>query len=220
VRLAVRRHLGLLAPLLGSVPAPALPIAPPTQGKDERTVGYVKGNAIAGRTFGSWSELAGHLARWRREIADVRIHAGTGERPIERFPAAARALRPLAERPSYRVGRSLIRKVHSDACIALDGKRYSVPWRLIGAEVRAEVCRGDLRIRCGEREVACHGELSGRRLQSLDPAHLEGVVDRRPAETVAAAASTPALLRPLSEYQELAGGAWRTTRPMNACARC
>jgi transposase len=203
-------RLRAFAAYWGFRPCACAPYRARTKGKDERTVGYVKGNAIAGRTFGSWSELAGHLARWTREIADVRIHAGTGERPIERFPAEAHALRPLAERPSYRVGRSLIRKVHSDACIELDGNRYSVPWRLIGAEVRAEVCHGEVRILCGEREVACHGELSGRRLRSLDPAHLEGVVDRRPAEAVAAAAPppAPALLRPLSEYQEIAGGAW------------
>ena len=32
-----------------------------TKGKDERGVGYVKSNAIAGRRFTSWSEMEAHL---------------------------------------------------------------------------------------------------------------------------------------------------------------
>jgi transposase len=192
----------------GFRPRACAPYRARTKGKDERGVGYVKRNAIAGRSFGSWGELEGHLARWTREIADVRIHGSTGERPIDRFALEAQALRPLAERASYRVGRSLIRKVHSDACIELDGNRYSVPWRLIGTEVRAEVRHGEVRILHGEREVACHGELAGRRRQALDPAHLDGIVGRTSDIAATALPPAPALLRPLSEYQEIAGGAW------------
>src|SRR6476620_2552956 len=68
-----------------------------TKGKDERGVGYVKSNAIAGRRFGSWAELEAHLEAWTREVADVRMHGTTGEAPIERFARdEASALRPLA----------------------------------------------------------------------------------------------------------------------------
>ncbi len=56
-----------------------------TKGKDERGVGYVKSNAIAGRRFASWSELEAHLAAWTREVADVRVHGTTGETPASRF---------------------------------------------------------------------------------------------------------------------------------------
>jgi transposase len=50
-----------------------------TKGKDERGVGYVKSNAIAGRRFASWSELEAHLAAWTREVADVRVHSNRGQ---------------------------------------------------------------------------------------------------------------------------------------------
>jgi hypothetical protein len=67
-----------------------------TKGKDENGVSYVKGNAIAGRTFLSWHALDAHPAQWQREIADVRIHATTAERSIERFDREeAHALRPI-----------------------------------------------------------------------------------------------------------------------------
>jgi hypothetical protein len=92
--------------------------------------------------FAGWAALDGHLVWWMREVADVRIHAGTGERPIDRFAREAPALRPLNDRPTYQAGRCLIRKVHSDACVEVDTHRYSVPWRLIGAEVRVEVQYG------------------------------------------------------------------------------
>ena len=43
-----------------------------TKAKDERGVGYVKRNAIAGRRFAIWSAMEAHLEAWTREIADVR----------------------------------------------------------------------------------------------------------------------------------------------------
>ncbi|MGC3873240.1 hypothetical protein ACPF7Z_08215 [Halomonas sp. GXIMD04776] len=45
-----------------------------TKGKDERGVGYVKRNAIAGRTFASWAAMEAHLIWWMREIANQRVH--------------------------------------------------------------------------------------------------------------------------------------------------
>lgn len=205
-------RLRAFATYWGFRPRACAPYRARTKGKDERMVGYVKGNALAGRSFASWAALATHLDGWLREVADVRVHAGIGERPLDRFPAEAAALRPLPERPPFQVGRSLLRRVHSDACIEVDGNRYSVPWRLIGAEVRVDVRTGQVRILHGEAEVACHGMLMGRRGRALDPAHLVGVVAAAqpvPAGApVAMPAAPPALLRPLSEYAELAGGAW------------
>lgn len=63
----------------------ARPIGPRTKGKDERGVGHVKHNAIAGRRFIIWGALEAHLASWMREVADTRAHGTTGEAPIARF---------------------------------------------------------------------------------------------------------------------------------------
>src|SRR5690349_7325728 len=74
-----------------------------TKGKDERGVGYVKHNAIAGHRFASWAALEAHLAWWMREIADVHEHGTTGEAPLLRFARdEAAALRPLDGRPPFR----------------------------------------------------------------------------------------------------------------------
>lgn len=61
------------------------PYRPRTTGKDERGVGYVKGNAIAGRASDTFSALEAHLVGWTREIADQRVHGTVGEAPMLRF---------------------------------------------------------------------------------------------------------------------------------------
>ena len=100
----------------GVRPRACAPYRARTKGKDERGVGYVKRNAIAGRSFASWAALEAHLAWWMREVADRRIHGTTGEPPITRFERdEATALRPIDGRPPFRQVRELSRRVHSTA---------------------------------------------------------------------------------------------------------
>lgn len=186
-----------------------------TKGKDERGVGYVKKNAIAGRRFGSWAELEAHLEAWTREIADVRIHGTTGEAPIERFQRdEVGVLKALAGIPPFVTARDLVRRVGADCAVEVDGNAYSVPWRLIGERVRVTVGAGSLRVLYGGREVAVHAELKGRHGRIVDDAHLEGVVGapgfpvRAARGGDAASEPTPALLRPLSEYEAAVGGSF------------
>lgn len=197
-------------------PCACAPYRARTKGKDERGVGYVKANALAGHRFVSWAAFEAHLAWWMREVADVRIHGTTGEPPIERFRRVeAAALRPLDGRPSFQRVRELVRKVHSDCCVEIDENAYSVPWRLIGERVRVLVAGGRITIEHGNRTVARHSEHPGRRHRSVDPAHLDGVVGapRVTTSTTLAGPPLPAvpdgeLLRPLAEYEALVGGGW------------
>jgi transposase len=197
----------------GFRPQACAPYRARTKGKDERGVGYVKRNAIAGRSFASWAELEAHLARWMREVADIRVHGTTGEAPIERFRRdEAQILKPLPGLPPFRQLREVVRRVHADGCIDLDTNRYSVPWRLIGALVTVQVVSGELRVLHGGIEVARHAERRGRRERAIEAAHLIGIV----ANDVGTAAvpvttSRPVvgeLLRPLAEYERAVGGGW------------
>ena len=196
----------------GVRPRACAPYRARTKGKDERGVGYVKRNAIAGHRFGSWAAMEAHLARWTREVADVRIHGTTGEAPLERFARdEASALRPLAGRPPFRQIRELTRVVQSDGCVELDTNRYSVPWRLIGARVTVRASAGEVIVSHAGAEIARHGERRGRRERALKAAHLDGIVGaggRPVAQTDPAMPPPPELLRPLAEYEMLVGGAW------------
>jgi transposase len=198
----------------GFRPRACAPYRARTKGKDERGVGYVKKNAIAGRDFDSWSALEAHLDGWVRDIADQRVHGTTGEVPIERFRRAeAGALRPITGIPAFETARELVRKVQADCVIEIDSNAYSVPWRLIGETVRVVIAGGVLRVSHAGREVAAHPRRTGRFERVVDPVHFAGVVGFGPTPRaeimpVPDTVGSPELLRPLLEYERVVGGRW------------
>lgn len=197
-------------------PRACAPYRARTKGKDERAVGYVKRNAIAGRPFRDWDHLQTHLDEWCQTIADIRIHGTTGERPIDRFEASeAAALRPLEGRIAFQRPREVVRKVGTDFCVEVDTNRYSVPYRFIGQRVSVLLDQGQVEIRLSGEIIATHPVCRGRREWVVAPKHLEGVVtgpsawgptDDAPIEEEAV--NDGELLRPLSEYEAVVGGAW------------
>ncbi len=192
------------------VPKACAPYRARTKGKDERGVGYVKGNAIAGHRFESLAQLEAHLAWWMREVADVRIHGTTGEPPLERFEREERdALRSIDGRPGFQPLRECVRRVHSDACVEIETNRYSVPWRIIGESVTVLIGE-QVRIQHAGQEVAVHARLAGQRRTSIHREHLLGVVgaDGLPYRRKLEAGEEPLLLRPLHEYESVTGGGW------------
>lgn len=196
-------------------PRACAPYRARTKGKDERGVGYVKRNAIAGHRFASLEELHAHLQRWLREVADTRVHGTTGEPPLVRFEREANALKPLPAKAPFLQVRELTRRVHTDACIELDTNRYSVPWRLIGEAVTVVVAERQVRVLYAGQEVACHAQSPLRRASVIDRRHLVGIVGAQFAgvswlpRTPPPPPDIPAeLLRPLEQYEAALGGAW------------
>lgn len=197
----------------GVTPRACAPYRAQTKGKDERGVGYVKRNAIAGHTFPSLDALQAHLDRWMREVADVRIHGTTGEPPIERFERDERqALRPLPSKAPFLQVRELVRRVHTDACIELDTNRYSVPWKLIGEQVSVVVADREVQVLYAGQEVARHAQSPLRRSSVIERSHLAGIVGSQFVGSTRLApppAAAPAeLQRDLVEYEALVGGGW------------
>ena len=195
----------------GFRPRACAPYRARTKGKTENGVGYVKRNAIAGRSFPTWEAFEAHLDGWTREIADVREHGTTGEAPIERFRRdEAEALKSISGVPPFQVVRELIRRVQADCAVEIDGNAYSVPWRLIGETVRATVTSGKVHIHHGSQEVAVHTACTGHRQRAVDPGHFEGLGGFRPGRVrprdLGSSALPPALLRSLGEYEALLGG--------------
>ncbi len=227
---AFNDRLHAFARYWGVRPVACAPYRARTKGKDERGVGYVKGNAIAGRSFASWSALEAHLAWWMRDVADARVHGTTGEVPAERFAREEQqALRPLDGRPPFRQMRELTRRVQNDVCVDVDTNHYSVPWRLIGATVSVVVSNGEVHIHHAGTEVACHDQRRGRRERVVDRAHLHGVLARCPGPpdqpgvvpaTPNAAPPGTDLLRPLAEYEQVAGGGWYAAGSPALCRTC
>ena len=207
----------------GFRPVACAPYRPRTKGKDERGVGYVKANAIAGHTFASLAALEAHLVAWTRDVADVRTHGTTGEAPLVRFQRdEAHRLRALADRPSFQPTREWTRRVQNDCTIELHRNCYSVPWRLLGETVRVVQHGERLTIHHGAAVVAEHAVAAGTRVRRIEAAHLAGIsghvftseIGPRPASAAPAVSAASAvglggdaltLLRPLAEYAAVVG---------------
>jgi transposase len=183
-----------------------------TKGKIERGVGYVKHNALAGRSFASFAELERHLATWQLEVADQRIHGTTRERPAVRFERDERvALRPLPTRPLPVRTRRLKRRVSADCFVDIDTIRYSVPYRHVRETVEAVVKEEEVEIWLRGTCIAQHPRCREPHTLVRNPAHFEGLF-RRVAGTPASAPPSPVanpVCRPLATYAELVEGGRR-----------
>jgi transposase len=180
-----------------------------TKGKIERGVGYVKHNALAGRSFDSFADLQRHLARWMVEVADRRIHGTTREQPITRFERDERAaLRPLPPRSLPVRTRRLTRRVSADCFVDIDTIRYSVPHRHVRERVEVVVKEDHVEIWLRGQRVARHTRRYEPHGWVRDPAHFEGLFrSEMTAATPSVAHQPPCpMVRPLTIYDELVEG--------------
>lgn len=119
----------------GTAILPTKPRTPRHKGKVERSVGYVKDNALKGHTFGSLTEQNEYLAHWEQNVAGTRIHGTTRRHVAPAFADVERpALRALpAERfPFFHEGQ---RKVNRDGHVEVAKAYYSVPPEHLGRTV-------------------------------------------------------------------------------------
>jgi transposase len=139
----------------GFIPRACRPNRARTKGKDERMVGYIKGNFFQRyRTFESFAHMNQRVQTWLREEADCRVHGTVKEVVAERFKREAPALSPL---PAVRYDTSYRerRVVTWDGYVEIRGNRYSVPDRLCSAMVTVRISLdGVLRIYDEEEKVA------------------------------------------------------------------
>jgi transposase len=70
------------------------------KGKVERMIGYVKDAALVGQVFLDLADMNGQLLAWLQNEANVRSHATTGQRPIDRLPLEG--LTPYAQARPWR----------------------------------------------------------------------------------------------------------------------
>ena len=162
----------------GFEPRACRPYRAQTKGKVESGVKYVKRNFLPGRVFRDLVDFNEQLCAWQAEIADVRIHGTTHERPLERFVREAPALTPLASRAGFLAAMPRLRVVAEDWLVSIDTNRYSVPWRLIGATVELLRVGGKWQIRHRGELVAEHPVLPGRHTLSVMPEHGPGAAAR------------------------------------------
>jgi transposase len=157
----------------GFTPRACQPYRARTKGKVENGVKYVKRNALAGRRFRSWEDLNEWLERWCVEVADVRVHGTTHERPADRF--AQEQLTPLGQRPPYHYEREQQRRVANDALVTVGAARYSVPVEFVGQTVSVHEGIGHYEFFHHQRLIARH-QKAARHSVVMEPVHYAGLL--------------------------------------------
>ena len=149
-----------------------------TKGKVESGVKYFKRNFLPGRTFLDEQDLRAQLGQWQAEIADVRVHGTTHERPTDRFAREQTALIATSGQPGFRLEASQPRRVADDYLVSFETNRYSVPFTLIGQTVEVTRRSGRLHLTHRGQLVAEHEELLGKYLVRIRPEHGPGAIAR------------------------------------------
>ena len=157
----------------GFAPRLCRPYRARTKGKVERSIGYVKDNFFAGRSFTGLEDLNHQALLWCDTKANPRVHATTREVPFERLKREN--LLSHRKRPLYDTSEVVARKVSRDCYLSFKGNFYSVPWRY-GARaltVRATP-EGILEIWADGNRVGSH-RLCRKKGQTItERAHLKG----------------------------------------------
>ncbi len=143
----------------GFTPLPTRPRNPQENGKQERSGGYVKDNALKGRRFDNLAEQNEYLRRWNRTVARLRIHGTTRRQVMTHFLEIEKpALQPLAQEPFafFQAGQ---RTIHPDGHVEVKGAFYPAPLHLLGQEIRVRWDRNLVRLYHGETQVAVYTRL-------------------------------------------------------------
>jgi transposase len=130
---------------------------PESKGIVEGGVRYVKHNALAGRAeeltrFEDYLALA---PLWRDQVANVRLHETTRERPVDRFERERSLLRALPTIP-FDTDEVAPAVVNPHARIEFDGNRYSAPPRWVRQPVTIRASRDEVRLLHEGQVVAQH----------------------------------------------------------------
>ena len=200
----------------GIVPATHRVRRPRTKGKVERAIGYVQDSFLAGRTFADLADLSAQGHDWLARVANVRVHATTGARPVDLWDQERPSLLPLAGVPPYQLAARHERTVDAEGYVRLERSRYSVPPEYVGRPVVVVRTSQAVVVRCGDVVVAEHPPAPRPGSCVAQPAHVEALARRALAgpPPVAAGRATATLClggavtvatTPLSIYEALAG---------------
>jgi transposase len=148
------------------------------KGRVERGVGYVKKNLLNGLSLPDFSHLNTAAQIWLTEIANVRIHGETHQRPVDLFAQERSHLRAANINP-YDLGRGVTTRVSPQFRIAVDTNRYTVPAHFAGRRVTVKLYPDRVCIYLQDALIARHTRSYDRRQDISDPDHEQRLLDQR-----------------------------------------
>jgi len=134
----------------------------------ERVVPYTRDSCYAGLSFGSFEQIVSWGRQWSLEVAGMRIHGTTKQRPLELYEAEEKAaMLPLPAQP-WEFWVSLSVKVAPDAHCSVKGTLYSVPYKFIGQTLDVRLTKSTVQFLDGENVVKTHLRCDNSRRRQTD----------------------------------------------------
>ena len=158
----------------GMQPTTCRPCHPQSKGIVERAIGYIKHNFVDGRRFTSLDQANAALRDWLDQVANVRQHGTTGQRPGDVLIEERPRLLPLPA-ALYECARVEARSVDRFGRIHFDQNAYSVPERFVGQLLTVKATVDKVAIFHGSFLVAAHARSYDRRQEIILSEHGEEV---------------------------------------------
>jgi transposase len=140
------------------------------KGRVENGVGYVKKNFLAGLDIPDFAAIHPAAQHWLANVANVRIHGKTRQKPIERFEKERSFLNPL---PANAFDIATVSQVRASSQfrVTLDANRYSVPAEYAGARLTLKTYPDRLCVYSENQLIARHVRSYDRHQDFEDPDH-------------------------------------------------
>jgi transposase len=148
------------------------------KGRVESGVGYVKKNFLSGLSISDFKLInpAGRI--WLNTVANVRVHAQTGQKPIHRFNEEKSALLPLPAAPYDAANIATVRACRQFR-VTLDTNRYSVPAEYAGQLVTLKSYPDRICVYDQQKLIARHVRSYERRMDFELPDHVRPLLAER-----------------------------------------
>jgi transposase len=148
------------------------------KGKVESAIKFVRSAFLAGRTISSWKTLNEEACLWRDEVANVRLHGTTRERPVDRFELEKDKLQTLPSKP---YDTAVFRPVtpNRQGLVHFDVNRYSVPTVFAGKLLTLKATVHQVDFFDGPRPLASHRRCYEKHRVIEDPTHYKDLLATR-----------------------------------------
>ena len=152
---------------------PCLPRSPQAKGKVERGIRtHRRWRQVEQRHWESWD----HLQAWTDDLvleeAERYTCPATGTSVLQAWEAEKHLLAPVPLLPDP-FDITVVRTVANDCTVAFEGRRYSVPFALVGRRLEIHGCTRTVQVYADGQVVAEHPR-KGRERIVIDPSHYEG----------------------------------------------
>ncbi len=194
------------------------PYWPQAKGKVEASVKYVRNNFFQGENFQkefvSLNELNQKVDFWLNQVANLREHKTTGERPTDRLLREKHYLRFTGNLPQYQISHHVARNSTKDGLIQYRSNYYSVPMAFSRKKLYVTETPKDglqfIEIYYQDKIIASHPLSIGRNEWIIDDQHIfqkaPNIIGNKikiyNPEDILKKYSTEVITRPVSYYNQ------------------